>query len=84
MTELEDRLREQLKTVTAERNKYHAELTDLRLSNIETNLAATNQRIDDHEERLRSQETIGTRFNTVYALFGINTIVALVLKFAVP
>ena len=83
MTEAEE-LRQQLKAVTAERNKYHAELTDLRLHNIETSLAATNTRIDDHEERLRSQETIGTRFNTVYALFGVNTIVALLLKFAVP
>lgn len=82
MTEAE--LIEQLKVVTAERNKYHAELTDLRLSNIETKLDATNGRIDDHEERLRSQETIGTRFNTVYALFGVNAIITLFLKFAVP
>jgi len=85
MTEAEEQaLRAQLKTVTAERNRYHAELTDLRLQTIEADLKATNKRIDDHEDRLREQETIGTRFNTVYALFGANVLVALLLKFAVP
>lgn len=84
MTAEEQALREQLKAVTAERNKYHAELTDLRLHNIEASLNNTNERIDDHEDRIRVQETIGTRFNTVYALFGANVLVALLLKFAVP
>ena len=78
MTEAEEQnLRDQLKAVTAERNSYHAQLTDMRLKKIE-------ERQDDHEERLRAQETIGTRFNTVYALFGVNIAVGLLLKFAVP
>jgi hypothetical protein len=78
MTEAE--LREQLQAVTAERNKYHAELTDLRLKNIEEVQL-------DHEARLRSVETIGTRFNTLYAMFagnGILSIIALVKLFAIP
>lgn len=79
MTEAEE-LREQLKNITAERNKYHAELTDLRLKKIE------NMQID-HEDRLRGLETIGTRFNTIYALFAGNallSIVTLVRMFTTP
>jgi len=76
-TQEEIQLREQLKEVTAERNQYHAELTDLRLKTLESNF-------DDHEKRLRDVEVIGTRFNTVYALFGANVLVAILLKFAVP
>jgi hypothetical protein len=78
MTEAE--LRAQLQAVTTERNKYHAELTDLRLKNIEEVQL-------DHEARLRSVETIGTRFNTLYAMFagnGILSIIALVKLFAIP
>lgn len=79
MTEAEE-LREQLKNITAERNKYHAELTDLRLKKIE------DMQID-HEDRLRGLETIGTRFNTIYALFAGNallSIVTLVRMFTTP
>lgn len=78
MSEAEEaELRAQLQTVTAERNKYHTDLTDLRLKTLESNF-------DDHEKRLRDVEVIGTRFNTVYALFGANVLVAILLKFAVP
>jgi peptidoglycan hydrolase CwlO-like protein len=79
MTEAEE-LRDQLKAVTAERNKYHAELTDLRLKKIE-------DRQTDHEDRIRSMETIGTRFNTIYAMFAGNSlmsIIALIKLFAQP
>jgi len=72
MTEAE--LREQLKQVTAERNKYHAELTDLRLKKIE-------DRQDDHENRIRAVETISTRSNVLYALAtggGLISIITLI------
>jgi len=73
MTELEE-LRAQLKTVTAERNHLHAELTDLRLKAIE-------DRQDDHENRIRAVETISTRSNVLYALAtggGLISIITLI------
>ena len=80
MTDEISELKERLKNVTAERNKYHAELTDLRLKSLEEGR-------DDHEGRLRAVETIGTRFNTLYAMFAGNSlmsIIALVKLFAQP
>jgi hypothetical protein len=73
----EDVLREELKAVTQERNTLHAQLTDLRLLKIE----GTQK---DHEERIRGLETIGTRFNTLYALFignGLLSVITLLKVF---
>ena len=75
MTETkEQNLREQLKIVTAERNSYHAALTDLRLQKIEESQK-------DHEERIRDAETIGTRFNTIYAMFFGNALLSIIALF---
>lgn len=71
-------LYEQLQRVTRERDAYLISLTDLRLKNLED----VNE---DHEIRLRNVETIGTRFNTLYAMFagnGLMSIIILVKLFA--
>lgn len=80
MTTDVDELREQLKEVTIERNRYHAELVDLRLNSLET-------KHSDHEKRLRDVESIGTRFNTIYAMFfgnSLMSVIALIKLFTQP
>lgn len=69
----EAELLERLKIVTAERNKYHAELTDLKLATLRAD-------VDDHENRLRAVETTSTRSNVIFALSsggGLISIIAL-------
>lgn len=59
-----DRIREledELAATRIERNKYHAELVDRRL----TSLEATN---GDHEKRIRAVEEVATKFNFLMAL----------------
>lgn len=71
-------LKEKLSTVTAERNQLHAALTDTRLTALENN-------DKDKEVRIRVLEGIGTRFNTIYALFagnGLMSVIILVKLFA--
>lgn len=71
-------LREELKTVIAERNKYHAELTDLKLAQLRAD-------VDDHEKRLRTVEVITTRSNVLYALAtggGLISIITLIQTFS--
>lgn len=73
-----DQLRDELKTVIAERNKYHAELTDLKLAQLRAD-------VDDHEKRLRIVEIITTRSNVLYALAtggGLISIVTLIQTFS--
>lgn len=70
-------LRHQLAEVTAERNKYHAQLVDERLGHLERNLL-------DHEERIRPLETGQIKANTIYTLFagnGLLSIIALIKIF---
>ncbi len=73
-----DLLRDELKTVIAERNKYHAELTDLKLAQLRAD-------VNDHEKRLRAVETISTRSNVLYALAtggGLISIITLIQTFS--
>jgi hypothetical protein len=73
----EAELVERLKIVTTERNKYHAELTDLKLTTLRKD-------VDDHETRLRSVETTSTRSNVIFALSsggGLISIIALLKMF---
>lgn len=70
----EEELQNKLKEVIAERNRYHAELTDIKLKQLRTD-------VDDHETRIRTLETIATRSNVLYALAtggGLISIVTLV------
>lgn len=72
MTEV-DELRGQLDIVTAERNKYHAELTDRRLLALELVNG-------DHEKRIRIVEEVATKFNFLMALsIGGGALSAIVL-----
>lgn len=71
-------LQETVAHLTAERNQLHASLTDHRLHALE-------KMGEDHETRLRIAEAIGTRFNTIYALFagnGLMSVIILVKLFA--
>ncbi len=70
----EEKLREQIKHITAERNKYHTELTDLKL-------ATLRQDVDDHETRIRTLETIATRSNVLYALATGGGLISIVTLF---
>ena len=67
-------LEEELDATRAERNKYHAALTDRRLDSLE-------KRDEDKEKRIRSLEDIGTRFNTVYYLFAGNGLMSIIILF---
>lgn len=69
-------LETQIAAVTAERNRYHAELVDLRLTNLEKGHA-------DHEERLRPVEAGQIKANTIYALFAGNGILSLIALFKI-
>jgi hypothetical protein len=78
MTNLDEtELKEQLKTITAERNQYHAALVDLRLKNVE-------DKQTDHENRIRPLEEGQVKANVIYSLFvgnGLLSIVALIKVF---
>ncbi len=69
-------LREELKAVIAERNKYHAAYTDLRLKNIETIQA-------DHECRIRPLEEGQVKANVIYSLFIGNGLLSIIALFKV-
>ena len=66
----------QLTAVTAERNRYHAELVDIRLKNLEDILK-------DHERRIRPLEDGQVKANTIYALFAGNGILSLIALFKI-
>lgn len=73
MTDELQQLRDQLKSMTAERNELHAKLVDLRLDDLEN-------KDKDKETRIRELEKIATRSNTLYALAtggGILSIIAI-------
>lgn len=73
-----EELEKELADVKAERNKYHAELTDLRLKILEGGF-------QDHENRIRPLEAGQIKANTIYGLFAGNSllsIIALVKIFA--
>ena len=77
MTDSIEELQERLREVTQERNKYHAELVDMRLTRIEA-------RQEDHEKRIRPLEDGQVKANTIYALFvgnGLLSIIALLKVF---
>jgi len=76
MSDTETQLREELKAVTAERNKYHAELTDLRLKALE-------ERAEDHEARIRPLESGLVKANTIYALIFGNGILSLIALYKI-
>ncbi len=69
-------LENQLATVTTERNKYHAALVDIRLTNLEEGHA-------DHERRLRPVEAGQIKANTIYALFAGNGLLSLIALFKI-
>lgn len=63
MTET-DRIHElqtELEATRAERDKFHADLVDRRLCQLETDHA-------DHEKRIRGVEEVATKFNFLMAL----------------
>jgi hypothetical protein len=66
-------LEDELTATRSERNKYHAELVDIRLSSLEDVK-------DDHEKRIRLVEEVATKFNLVMALsIGGGSLSAIVL-----
>ena len=69
-------LEAQVTAVTAERNKYHAALVDLRLDALEKGHA-------DHENRLRPVEAGQVKANTIYALIAGNGILSAVALFKI-
>jgi len=69
-------LEAQVTAVTAERNRYHAELVDLRLDALEKGHA-------DHENRLRPVEAGQVKANTIYALFAGNGMLSLIALFKI-
>lgn len=75
MSELEE-TKEKLKEVIAERNKYHAALTDLRLEIMEAD-------IKDHEARIRPLEDGQIKANTIYALFAGNGLLSAIALFKI-
>ena len=75
-----EQLKEELKAVVAERNRYHAELTDIKLAQLRAD-------VDDHEQRIRALEIIATRSNVLYALAtggGIISIINLIRSLGLP
>lgn len=69
-------LESQLAAVTAERDKYHTALVDLRLTALEEGHA-------DHEKRLRPVEAGQVKANTIYALFAGNGLLSLIALFKI-
>ncbi len=69
-------LEAQVATVTAERNKYHAALVDLRLDTLEKGHA-------DHENRLRPVEAGQVKANTIYALIAGNGMLSAIALFKI-
>lgn len=76
MSDETEELREKLKVVTAERNKYHSELTDLKIHQLRID-------VDDHEVRIRPLESGQVKANTIYALFAGNGLLSLIALFKI-
>jgi uncharacterized coiled-coil DUF342 family protein len=66
-----EQLAAELEEVRAERNKYHAQLTDFRLSALE-------KRTDDHETRIKPLEVGQVKANTIYTLFAGNSLLSII------
>ena len=66
-----EQLETELEEVRAERNKYHAQLTDFRLNSLE-------KTTEDHEKRLRPLEDGQVKANTIYALFAGNSLLSII------
>jgi len=64
-------LEKELEQVKAERNKYHAELTDLKLAQLSKDIA-------DHEARIRPLEAGQVKANTIYTLFAGNSLLSII------
>lgn len=78
MDELVQQLQEQLKIITAERNKYHAELTDLRIKQIETDVQDLKTADQEINKRIRPLEDGLIKANTIYALFAGNGLLSFI------
>ncbi len=88
MTHTVEELEQELQDTRAERNKYHAELVDLRLSNLETAKTDFENRIrplekeqvkkTDFENRIRPLEAGQIKANTIYGLFAGNSLLSII------
>lgn len=72
MSELtREELEEELAQTRAERNRYHAQLTDFRLQALETTTK-------DHETRIRPLEDGQIKANVIYSLFAGNSLLSII------
>lgn len=71
MSHTVEELEQELQATKLERNKLHAELVDLRLSNLETAR-------QDFENRIRPLEAGQIKANTIYGLFAGNSLLSII------
>ena len=76
-----DELTEQLEAIRKERDQLKTDLMQSRLDAVRQQIATHHLQLEDHEDRLRSAETIGTKFNLLMTMFFGNGLLSAIALF---